>query len=384
MSNYEGNASYLYVANVLRGTDTVKGMAPGSIAIVDEAGTVLTGATTSGNARVAQKLASGQVIYSDYFDMATRRNTNGSSYVAPVQQVSYLGFASGATPLAPAAGETYLMNIEWKNTAGEYSTKPLLLSGEYTTSAASQEELVTGLMYSLDGSMNDQPYGWVKMERVAAGAQVATAANAVVVKGSKGVTITGHGLSVGAYVRLAGAMYVVAKVIDVNTIALDSKYKGEDATITAGTDVSTEAGTVAAPTNWGIKFTGVESDNFVPMTDNWKLTRFGLLSGSFPGSSIVTTVNPNEGSGYYKKVANMEAYSQFLDKSPYISAYPRNNEREETLATKGYDFITFDVNDPVVTWVSTGITSSKKLKIQIAMDQALGGDDVDTVFGVTV
>jgi len=382
--DYEGNASYLYVANVARGTDTIKAMAAGSIAIVNEAGTVLTGATTTGNARVAQKLASGQIIYSDYFDMATRKSTAGKSYVAPVQQVSYLGNATGTTPLVVAAGETYLMNIEWKNTAGEYSNKPLLISGEYTTTAASQEELVTGLLYSLDGVMNDQPYGWAKIERVADGTQVATDGAAVVVNGSKGVTMTAHDLSVGDYVRLAGTMYLVAKVISVNAFSLDSPYKGADATLTAGTNILTQSGTVATPTNWGLKFTGVESSYFVPMTDTWKLTRFGLLSGSFPGSAIVMTTAPNDGSGYYKKVANMEARAQFLDKSPYISAYPRNNEREETLSTKGYDFITFDINDPVVTWVSTGITSNKKAKIQIAMDQALTGDDIDTVFGVTV
>lgn len=382
--NFEGNASYLYVANVLRGTDTVKGMAAGSIAIVNEVGTVLTGATITGKARVAQKLADGQVIYSAYFDMATRQNTNGAVYVAPIQQVSYLGNATGTTPLVVAADESYQMNIEWKNTAGIYCNKPLLVQGTYHTTAASQEELVTGLMYSLDGAMNDQPYAWAKIERVADGTQVATAASAVVVNKSKGVTITAHGLSVGDYVRLAGIMYLVASVISVNVIALDSPYKGASATITAGTNISTQAGTVATPVNWGLKFTGVESSTFVPMTDTWKLTRFGLISGDFPGSAIITTTAPNDGSGYYKAVANMEAYSQFLDKSPYISAYPRNNEREETLSTKGYDFITFDANDPVVTWVGTGHTNSRKIRIQIAMDQALGGDDVDTVFGVTV
>ena len=393
--NYEGNASYLYVGNITRGTDTIAGMANGSVGLVNEAGTILTGATTTGKARVVQRLANGQLVYSPFFDMSTLLNKNGASYVAPVQQISYLGYNTTSGSLTVAAGEDYVVNIEWKNTAGFYNNKPLLLTGMWHTTAASQEELAVGLLASLDGALNRQAFTFVKTEKVSNGTfadWTGAAAAMSVINGSKAVIYTdgsaaaalGEALADGTYVFIAGATYVVSGAGTTSGFTLDTPYKGATAEVTGGTTYASQCGLATTITNWGIRFTGVESSDFDAMVDSYSVTRFGLITGDFPASDITYVTDPSEGQGYYKTVANIEAYAQFLDKASMISAYPRNNVRSEVSSTYQYDICSFDVKELVSTSVGTGLSYSKSFRISIATDDGLAGDDVDTVLGVTV
>ena len=190
---YEGNASYLYVANVARGTDTVDGMANGSVAILNEAGTVVTTAQTSGKGRILVKDANGNVTYSPYFDFATIGNKVGKNYVAPVQEVEYIGYNGVSGELDATANENFTVSIQAKNSQFLYSTSPLTYSGSYTTIAASQSELAAGLLDSLSKMMANQPYQWCKIERISNGTfadWTGVATHMSVTNGLKAVTYT--------------------------------------------------------------------------------------------------------------------------------------------------------------------------------------------------
>lgn len=390
---FEGNASYLYIGNVARSTDTLAGMASGSIAIVNEAGAVQTSTIMSSNAnyRIAQKLASGKLIYSDWFNPTKIKGLTGKSYDAPVQQVSYLGYNGTTGALDATAGGDYVVHIEWKNTAGAYNNKPLLISGAWHLMAASQEELATGLLQNLGAAMKRQAYKFVKIERVSNGTLAEFDNDVTVVNGSKAITFatdTSYGggstaLAVGDYVSLRGITYKVAAVNSL-VVTLDSEYRGSSETIAVGSTTD-QAARITSITAWGLKFTGVDNPAFDPINDQHSLTRFDiLLNSEFTTATVTYATKPYDGIGAGREIAVREVYSQFLDKSPFISAYPRNNYRAEADKTGTYDVMTFEVNDPVTTSVATGLTTNKRVTFTIATKVALDGDGVDAVLGFTL
>ena len=77
---YEGNASYLYVANVASGVADAgdpADIAANSIVWVKEDGTIEKQKNTTDKLRLANKLADGTIIYSPYVDMSTMRKRKG-------------------------------------------------------------------------------------------------------------------------------------------------------------------------------------------------------------------------------------------------------------------------------------------------------------------
>lgn len=408
---FERNASYLYVANVARSTDTLAGMASGSVAIVDEAGTVQTSTimTSNANYRVAQKLASGKIIFSPWFNPTKIKNVVGKSYDAPVQQISYVGYNGTSGALDASADESFTLFLEWTNTMGFYNNSPLVLSATYRTTAASQEELSFGLLQNLDALMKRQSYGFVVVDRINNAA--VTAANcldhdATVVQGSTAFTIatdlaynTAAGtLTAGDFVRLhdpaASATYLYSPVYKVIS-AVDG---GATCTVVVDRPITCASGTYAAAAdelevipaasigaNWGLKFVGAENSTFNAINDTWSITKFKImLNASFVTGTVTYSTAAYEGSGYYKPLANLEVYAQYLDKASFISAYPRNNIRQEISSSYTYDLCTFDVEEPVYQSPTTGLAYGKTFKIQIASVVALNGDGFDAALGLTV
>lgn len=404
---FEKNASYLYVGNAAStaaDTAAISTIAVGSVAFCTEDGKVeKSAAVTSGKLRVAQKLADGTMIFSPEFDMSKIKNIVGKSYVAPTQQISYLGYNGSAGAMDATAGADFVLHVQWNNTQGMYSNKPIIFSSAYHTTAASQSELSFGLIESLDGVLKRQPYKFVNVNRINNAAVTVGNLldhNATVVKDLTAITVatnltyaaTVGTLAVGDYLRigavgLGGALTSpVYKVtaIDSLVVTLDrpvTNASGTYATATVDIEVIPAASIGA---NWGLKFEGVENTTFNAINDTWSLTRFDLLLGGFVTATVTKPTAANEGSGYYKEVANLEVYSQFLDKSPFISAYPRNNYRSEVSSVKTYDICSFDVSEVAVVGNATGIATYKTFNIKIATDVALTGDDIDTVLAVTV
>jgi hypothetical protein len=500
---FEKNTSYLYVGNVARGTDTLAGMAAGSIAIVNEAGTVQTSTimATDGEFRLVQKLSDGSLIFSPFFNPTKVKNVVGKSYVQPINQVSFLGFNGSSGALDATAAEDFVTNLVWENSRGFYNNSPLMLTAAYRTVAASQKELAFGLQSHWAAALKRQPYKFVKVEVVGDGTVAditGTSTITKVTKGSKGASVfikdadgtagmtastasvtdatvlnvpssggrtftfsaVALGTSAGHHLVVIGeTTYLVADagtnaqnataiaaainagtqataVVDTAaitvtyntdfyslpplvlssdddstwaqvavtiasgdtepvkyqisgttsaaaTFTLTEAYEGETGYVFDGTTDTINTG-IATVTNYGLKFTGQENSTFDAVNDTHSMTRFSVTLGNFSTATVTYSQKANEGSGYWKGLANQEVYAQFQDKSPFISAMPRNNYRSEVLSTKDYDLCSFEVSQVAVVGNATGIASYKNFMIQIASATALAGDGVDAALGLDV
>lgn len=500
---FEGNASYLYVANVASGVADAgdpSGIAAGSAVFVKEDGTIEKGANTTDKLRIAKKLADGSMIYSPFIDMSTRRNVVGKSYVAPSQQVSYLGYNGTSGNLDSANSTVYSVNLEWLNSQFTYNNSPMIFTGVYETSAsASQAELGLGLVGSINANLSRQPYRAIKAEVVGNGTVAAITGSSTitkVTKGLKGVSVytkavaadttltastasvtdatllnipssNGRTFTFDCLDAVSHAAYIgeesyfiadqataadgsdnataLAALINAGSVAtattstatvtvtynvdfyalppmilsdvdgtptevavtiasgdavatkfdidgttssaasfnLTEAYEGTTGYIFDGTTAATNSG-IATVTSYGIKFTGAENSKFDAVNDRYEVVSFVVDANDFTTATVTDSVEPSSGSGYGKEVANLEAYAQFLDKHPQISAYPRTSRREEVDVSGTYDIMSLEINDPTFTSPTTGMTVNHSFRIQIATKVALAGDDMDTVLGITV
>lgn len=409
------NGSYMYVGNVARGVNTISGMANGSIAVVNEANTVQTAnlMSTSGNYRIAKKGSDGVVVYSDFFNPTKLKNVVGKSYSAPVMKVAYLGYNGTAEALDAKANEDYVVHVEWTNTAGFYNNRPLLTPFSYHTTTTSQYELAFGLLNSCKAALTRNVLNNISLNIVNSAA--VTSSNdflgaSTVVKGSNAFTIaesssaakdagtyaTNSILAAGDYVRigsvdggtaLTSGVYKVLSVTGASTasatVVVDRNIVEASGTYAAGThDIEViPAGSIGA--NCGIKFTGVDNPNFNPITDTYNLPDFKLiLNSAFVTGTVTYSTMPSYGINNTKLLAAREAFAQFASKDPVVSAYPPTKYRQDVDLAGTYDSISFDIEEPVVTWTGTGLTSSKQIHITILTKVALGADDLDTVFNV--
>ena len=199
---FEGNASYLYVANVASGVadaGDVKLIANGSVAFCKEDGTIEKGANTTEKLRLAKKLADGTMIYSPELNMATRKNVVGKSFVAPERQISYLGFNGTSGALDATANELFVMHLEWMNSQFTINNTPIRFSAPYQTTAASQKELAFGLVSAINPVIQRQPFKFVAVEVVGDGTVAAITGNSTITKVTKGVK------GVGSYIKTGDA-----------------------------------------------------------------------------------------------------------------------------------------------------------------------------------
>lgn len=401
---FEGNTSYLYVANNARGTDTVEGMANGSAGIVDEQGTILTALTSSGPVRVVQKLTSGQLVFSPEFELSTKKNTIGRSYEAATDQLTYLGFNGVSGSFDATADETFVLHVEWSNSRFVANNTAEIFSAPYTTSAASQYELVNGLVHALDGVIERQPYEFINFNKINNAAvdsastfdtdtNVVNGVDTFLQNVGLDYDSTTAVLAIGDYIRFGASPGVASVITDAiyKVTAINGLYVTVDRKITAPTGSYSAAtfgneviaaGDIGA--DWGIKFEGQTNSDFDAINDAFSTVRFDLLTNDFTTAEVTKDTEANEGYGSGQKLANLEVYAQFQDKMPVTSKRPRNIYRDEIVHTTGYDVMSLDVSELVVTSPTTGMSTYNSFKIQIATLVALGGDDLDTVLGVSV
>jgi len=409
---FEGNASYFYVGNVVAGSSdaaAIDTIAAGGVSFCTQDGLIEEGAASTGIYRVAQKLADGNIVFSPFFDMATRKNVVKAAYSAPVQQVTYFGYNGTSGALDATANADYVLHFEWLNSQFTYNNTPIILSAAYRPVAASQYELADGMLKSFNGMMSRQPYNFIKGEAINNAA--VTAANGTkenqevtVVNGVAAVTFEtdvtykaggAATLVVGDYLRIgtvgSGTALTspVYKVTAINSlvVSLDRPVTNASGTyqdVGASSDVEViPAASIGA--SWGFKFTGVENANFNAINDTYQVTRFKITNSGFVTATVSYTTKASNGVGYGKDLAGIEAYSQFLDKSSVVGAFPQIARRQEVTLTRGYDLITFDVDALTFTSPTTGIGPRHSFKIQIATGKTsvdLAYDFIDTVLAV--
>jgi hypothetical protein len=420
---FENSVTYQLIGNVTNGgtkdSTLGKDIAAGSVALLKVADHTVQEddeTSTAGLFRFVQKTAGGQLIYSPEFEMSKATITS-QVYVAPAEQVTYFGFNGTAGDLGTiTSGSTYILSILLKNYAPGVGTTPLIKTIPYTTTAATQLNVATGLAASFERVFSREPYKLIQCDLVnsAAGADtsggvfsVTNGSNVVTTVESAGAaadagkySADAGSIAVGDLIRFTAAtealtdpVYLVTAVSGIGTaaatITLDRKYTGATNASYAANAVGVIAsGSIA---NFGFKFTGIDrfaATGFNPQTDFYSKTRFEVSSADFDDDVVSTlSVAASEGSGSAYEVAQLENFCAKNEGLGRVSsAYPPTATRTETdLATPGtYDTMVVSAyNNSMVNGV-TGQQPVSKFTIVIRTKVALTGDDVDTALGVAV
>jgi hypothetical protein len=313
---------------------TLAGIKAGDLFLLNEAGTVLTAAAAASlpkfaRVTIAAGIADGIAVLSSPIQGNTVSAYVGQSYVAPAEQVAYLGFnGTASTGFAATAGTKYRLRILIKDAVRVNGQRSTFCDVNYTATATDTDySVLTKLMnlylakdYGVNAFQN-----LVKVEKVSDDATVLASDNTVdVVKGSNKITFdtaatydTGTLYAVGDTIRLGGAgitapVYVITEVNGL-ILTIDSAYQGASATIAAASAVY-----VDTPTEFGLKLTSIAQSSKVSRAANEPLDQYEWVifdaaltdaddraTAQYQAAYTVATKS-NPGQGYWKQVAQAE------------------------------------------------------------------------------
>jgi hypothetical protein len=401
--------THQYIGEVTKSSAaTAIDLPEGSLAIVDEAGTVqssaLTGTPTK-KVRIAQKV-DGILAYSPTFSLSTITSKQLVSYVAPVEQVTYLGYNGtvAASALDAKANTTYNLAVWLSHTAPSHSSTPTIKSVPYTNVSGTQAELAKGLLTSFDRVFSKMPNKPIRAERISNGSfadwsgaathvKVVNGTTGVIYTNGSGVAANGEALAAGTIVFITGATYVVAALGTVDGFTIDAPYKGASAEVAGGATYATNAGIATTVTNWGLKFTGISQTNtsFDPIMDMSMQVRFELTFNESSVSDVTTTTAPItyatealEGRGTYKEVSVREIQTQFGEKDPVVCAYPPTKYRMVATKASTYNYIVIEAFNNEYVAATTGQQPVSKFTIYLVAKSTLGNvDGNSTVLAVS-
>lgn len=278
-------------------------LADGQIAILDKDNKAVDAAAGNlANREIRLVQRSGvELKYTPYFIPS---NATGKSiaYTAPTEQVTTITTISGT--------EGSVLGV-WLNMRQAFTATPYLKDFNYKVKAGdSVITIADGLIDAANAAFGREPAKLVKFERVTNGTATALAANATVVNGSKSVACTGHGLTAGTYVGLAGATYKIASVTT-NAFVLDQPFVGTSATITAGTTYASQGCSLASITTANLVITSLAQTFQINKFEYPRVT-FQTVLKNFPvTTTVVETAIPVEGVGTYEQVAVQEEFSNY-------------------------------------------------------------------------
>lgn len=346
---------------------TLAGIKAGDLLILNEAGTVLTAAAAAALPKyakitIAAGVADGVAILSSPIQGNTVSKYEGTSYVAPTEQVAYLGFnGTAGTGISVDADTEYRLRILIKDAIRVNGQRSTLCDVNYTASATDTEyDVITKLMnlYLAKDYGVSKFQKLVKVEKVSDDASTIASDNAVTVtNGSDIITFataatynTDTLYAVGDVIRLGGSavtnpIYTITKVDSLN-LTIDSPYQGASGTVSAANAVY-----VDTPTEYGIKLTGIAQSSKVSRAANepldqyeWVIFEAALTDANDRASAqyaakytIATKTNP--GQGYWKQVAQAEeAAKGYLGDSNRTTYYARRINNNVTVGAT-YDSI---------------------------------------------
>lgn len=276
-------------------------LAVGAIGVYNENGTLIPAA---GTGAADAKALDFYVKHADGLVKATLFpkivNANLANYAAPVNQVSFLGYngTSGSLNTTIAAGTEFVFRIT--ETSQGYEPLP---RDNYSYVAKTGDTEYDILLNFNNSIINDSAQKEVTVTPAIISngtrTQFASGAGADVTNGSTTVTVTGHGLSAGDFVKFEGVLYKIVSV-DTNTFVIDRPYEGATATI-AQADADT--GSYASITEYGLRITGTEAGQIFALGRDEGLEQ-ATLTEPKDGTPAVAF---NPGVGTYAQVAALEA-----------------------------------------------------------------------------
>lgn len=299
--------------------ETTADLAEGELALVDDRNVVLD--AVHAPAATAVKFVTKRKGVLRYSDLITKGNINfysGKSYVAPSTQVSYIGYNGTSGSMDAATGTDYKVKVI--DISGErlFPTKDMVQLGFYTSTAATQENVATGVYNSLvDNSVYGEPFTLISLIGDGTGTAIAAGNTVKVSEGSKTIIVEHASAainpSVGSYLRFGGTaknlpIYKVASVGGTSTsriITLESKYTGATANLTPAS-----VSTVGSISNYGIKLETVSRSYFKPGVSSNLTFAFELGLTGFTTATVTNAIAATSGSGTYKQMAELEWYHE--------------------------------------------------------------------------
>ena len=411
----ENSVTYQFIGNVDHTPvldSHVENLAEGMVAIVDDAGLILDDAAIPGGTRVkvAQRV-NGQLVFSPVFNWDGAVRVTPQAFVAPVEQVSYVGYNSvtGAGQLDTEDGREYLMSLWLYHTQGVFNNTPMVKSipawvppTPGATAGEIQFALATALVTSLNRQFRRAPSQVVIGEIVTDNAGVAAVNGAgdadevAVINGSNFAAFNdlgigaGHNFDVGNIVLLDGVAYTITGVTlgAGGGITLNLPYAGATGTI-LWVDVTIIAA-IGAGDNFGIRLTGATSAYRNPVTEvpaqvEFKVTFDKVMNAADNGiqpvilTALTTQVNPTNGIGTGAQVAYKEVYATMNEGNAQICAYPPTNYRRAAILNAQYDMFVINYTDIVDTFTvaTTGQRPVSKFNIIIAVSDTDARDILD-------
>lgn len=326
-------------------------------------GTIITTAAAAAalssraNVKIAMGIGNGVVRYSSPISGRDVTAFTGAKYSAPVQEVQILGYnGTAGTGITVQAEQPYRLRTRIIDNWRLHGQKPTIIDYNYTASTSDTAEIVA---YNILQNSVQEEYGrnfnksLIKLERVSDGTRTALANIPVVVKDSKTVTITAHGLTAGTKLRLdtvavnsKSPVYTISEVVDVNTVKLDIPYQGESGTIALA-----NSGSLATVTEWGFKVTALAQDSNVYHASNDPLDEYewvqfesvftDVQSESVTNYEATKTVVSNAfpGTNYWKQIAMEERLTKKLNGDNSYMRYFDKQQASVVDPTKTYNSI---------------------------------------------
>ena len=242
----------------------------GEVIAVESDGTAI--ASGSNKIMIVAKNDSGNLVVSEPIKVADIKHISAKAYVAPTEQVDYVGFNGTTGSIDVINSNLYQVNIEMANYGSTGSELRYRKQGHFNSAAtASELSIAEGLRDSLIRNFSREPEKRIKFEMVCnnAGAVLGTSVdNVVFTNGSKIISATdiddatgaGEALAVGDLLRVGTAVTdpvyrITAINAAANTATLDQAYQGASGTI-VDTGLERIAAANLAAADYGIKLTG--------------------------------------------------------------------------------------------------------------------------------
>ena len=329
-------------------------IADGEVIVLDENGAVMVAGQTYSDTKFIQLVqrsgaTTNPLIFSARINGANVNSYKGKSYVAPQEQIYYIGYNASSGAIDGTQTSTYKLRVDFKHNKDMWSEQ---IQGRYYEFVPDANTVGKDVAASFANQISDDvDVTEIKVERLCNDAGTAEGDTATVTNGSTTVTMTGTtALVAGSYIRFGTAVsdpvYMVESETSTGTnLVLDQPYQGSSAS-TVTIETITEA--LADAANFGLKFTG-KALTFTLGKFKFDKVKFDLKLQNFGTTAVTKSQNSLKGSGTYEEVAELEwmavGFDGNLDKIGDTSIAPKAD------ATSGavYDVIGityYDASEP--------------------------------------
>lgn len=381
-------------------------MTDGHIAFLNESNTAVS--TLSGVARFRIVQRSGtRLLYSPYIETAKLGYSSITNTVAPVQQVSYIGYnCNGSGSIQAINSNVYMLRLLIKGHTKEFGNKQMLKFASYKSdSAATQQEVAQGLLDNLRANFADETLCQIKFEMVNSFLDAANKleANATVVQYATTFTATNSGEYgtnvapvVGDYVRfgsIGGGTALTDAVYRITALSLASTTM----TFTVDRPIQVATGTYATATadaeiipaasllNFGIKCTGV-ANPFQVGKWKWFVTEFEIQTQDCGTTTITYTTAANQGKGYGAQIQEEQYLLQGNWGNKYRADEYAPSFINDAVETTQYNMINFGYRMDGGEQLGFRVTSPAEVMIALADNTSNNNlvlDVLQTITGFT-